>query len=62
MFLDILGISVETTTLYIVLILFGAFIAWYILGTAINNLFDRKAYSYFLMPRRNLVAELVFSF
>jgi iron complex outermembrane receptor protein len=29
---------------------------------AINNLFDRKAYSYFLMPRRNLVAELVFSF
>lgn len=39
MFLDILGISVETTTLYIVLILFGAFIAWYILGTALNNLF-----------------------
>lgn len=29
---------------------------------AINNLFDRKAYSYFLMPGRNLVAELVFSF
>ncbi|MBI5890720.1 MAG: TonB-dependent receptor [Nitrosomonadales bacterium] len=29
---------------------------------AINNLFDRKVYSYFLMPGRNLVAELVFSF
>ncbi|MFZ2163705.1 MAG: TonB-dependent receptor [Sideroxyarcus sp.] len=29
---------------------------------AINNLFDTKAYSYFLLPRRNLVAELVFSF
>lgn len=39
MFLDILGFSVETTTLYIVLILFGSFIVWYILGTAISNLF-----------------------
>lgn len=29
---------------------------------AINNLFDRKAYSYFLMPGRNLTAEIVFSF
>ena len=29
---------------------------------AINNLFDTKVYSYFLMPRRNLVAELVFNF
>jgi iron complex outermembrane receptor protein len=29
---------------------------------AINNLFDTRAYSYFLLPRRNLVAELVFSF
>ncbi|ADE11368.1 TonB-dependent receptor [Sideroxydans lithotrophicus] len=29
---------------------------------AINNLFDKKVYSYFLMPRRNLVAELVFDF
>jgi len=26
---------------------------------AINNLFDRKAYSYFLMPGRNLGAEIV---
>lgn len=39
MFLDILGISVETTTLYIILIIFGTFIIWYILGTAISNLF-----------------------
>jgi small-conductance mechanosensitive channel len=39
MFLDILGISLQTTTIYIILILVGAFIAWYILGTAINNLF-----------------------
>lgn len=29
---------------------------------ALNNLFDRKAYSYFLMPGRNLVAELMFAF
>ncbi|MBI5007712.1 MAG: TonB-dependent receptor [Nitrosomonadales bacterium] len=29
---------------------------------AINNLFDRKAYSYFLMPGRSLLAELVFEF
>jgi iron complex outermembrane receptor protein len=28
---------------------------------AINNLFDTKAYSYFLMPGRNVVAEVVFS-
>lgn len=39
MFLDILGFSVESTTLYIILIVFGVFIAWYILGTALNNLF-----------------------
>jgi len=29
---------------------------------AINNLLDTKAYSYFLLPRRNLIAELDFSF
>ncbi len=29
---------------------------------AINNLFDRKAYSYFLLPGRNATAELDFSF
>jgi iron complex outermembrane receptor protein len=29
---------------------------------AINNLFDRKFYSYFLMPRRNLIAELRFTY
>lgn len=29
---------------------------------AINNLLDTKAYSYFLLPRRNLTAELDFSF
>lgn len=29
---------------------------------AVNNLFDTKAYSYFLMPGRNVVAEVVFSF
>ncbi|HLP96995.1 MAG TPA: TonB-dependent receptor [Sideroxyarcus sp.] len=28
----------------------------------VNNLFDTKAYSYFLLPRRNLVAELDLSF
>ncbi|AFD00473.1 Small-conductance mechanosensitive channel [Methanocella conradii HZ254] len=39
MLLDIFGISVETTTLYILGIILGAFIAWYILGTVINNLF-----------------------
>lgn len=29
---------------------------------AINNLMDTKAYSYFLLPRRNLTAELNFNF
>ncbi len=29
---------------------------------AINNLFNTKAYSYFLMPGRNLIAEIDFSF
>jgi iron complex outermembrane receptor protein len=29
---------------------------------AINNLLDTKAYSYFLLPRRNLTAELDLSF
>ena len=29
---------------------------------AINNLLDKKAYSYFLMPRRNVTAEMDFSF
>lgn len=28
---------------------------------AVNNLFDTKAYSYFLMPGRNVVVEVVFS-
>ncbi|TNC95218.1 MAG: iron complex outermembrane recepter protein [Gallionellaceae bacterium] len=31
-------------------------------SVAINNLLDTKAYSYFLLPRRNLTAELDFSF
>ncbi|MDH2917167.1 MAG: TonB-dependent receptor [Gallionella sp.] len=31
-------------------------------SVAINNLLDTKAYSYFLLPRRNLAAELEFSF
>ncbi len=39
MFLEILGISAETTLVYIVLIIFGSFIVWYVLGTALNNLF-----------------------
>lgn len=30
------------------------------LGLSINNLFDRKAYAYFLLPRRNASAELRF--
>lgn len=29
---------------------------------AINNLFNTKAYSYFLLPSRNMTAEIVFSF
>lgn len=29
---------------------------------ALNNLLDVKAYSYFLLPRRNVTAELVFSY
>ncbi len=39
MLLDIFGISMGYTTLYIMGIVLGAFIAWYILGTVINNLF-----------------------
>jgi len=39
MFLEILGISAETTLVYIALIIFGSFIIWYVLGTALNNLF-----------------------
>ena len=31
-------------------------------SVAINNLLDKKAYSYFLLPGRNMTAELVFSF
>lgn len=39
MFLEILGISAETTLVYIALIILGSFIVWYVLGTALNNLF-----------------------
>lgn len=39
MFLEILGISAESTLVYIALIIFGSFIVWYVLGTALNNLF-----------------------
>lgn len=39
MFLQFLGFSLETTTIYVILIILGAFIAWYVLGTALNNLF-----------------------
>lgn len=31
-------------------------------SVAINNLLDKKAYSYFLLPGRNMTAKLVFSF
>ena len=31
-------------------------------SVAINNLLDKKAYSYFLLPGRNVTAEVVFSF
>ena len=31
-------------------------------SVAINNLLDKKAYSFFLLPGRNMTAELVFSF
>lgn len=31
-------------------------------AVAINNLFNRKVYSYFLLPARNLTAEMIFSF
>lgn len=31
-------------------------------SVAINNLLDKKAYSFFRLPRRNMTAELVFSF
>ncbi|MBI3222135.1 MAG: TonB-dependent receptor [Nitrosomonadales bacterium] len=30
-------------------------------AVAINNLFDTRAYSFFLLPRRNMTAEIVFS-
>jgi small-conductance mechanosensitive channel len=39
MFLAIPGISIETTTLYILGIICGALIAWYTLGAIVNNLF-----------------------
>jgi small-conductance mechanosensitive channel len=39
MLLDIFGLSMGSTTLYILGIAIGAFIAWYTLGTVINNLF-----------------------
>jgi iron complex outermembrane receptor protein len=31
-------------------------------SVAVNNLLDTKAYSYFLLPSRNVTAEMVFSF
>ncbi len=39
MLLEILGMPIETTTLYIICILGGAFIAWYALGAVVNNFF-----------------------
>ncbi|BAI61562.1 conserved hypothetical protein [Methanocella paludicola SANAE] len=39
MFLEILGISAESTLVYIALIILVSFIVWYVLGTALNNLF-----------------------
>jgi len=39
MLLEILGLPIETTTLYLVCIIGGAFIAWYVLGVIVNNLF-----------------------
>ena len=31
-------------------------------AAAVNNLLDKKAYSYFLLPSRNFTAEVDFSF
>jgi len=31
-------------------------------GRSVNNLLDKKAYSYFLLPGRNVTAEMDFSF
>ncbi len=39
MLLDFLGVPIETTSLYIICIIGGAFIAWYLLGVVVNNFF-----------------------